>query len=239
MPGTPATSPRLAIPRYGTADAPDWAGHQNAVADMIDSKVEKITPLVTTWPPPGTPADNDMVDFQNAAMAAKGVMWRFRYRSAVSLWEFIGGAPLYAKAGHTGFGSWWQMPSISGVWQDPPGGLDCALTVPITAVYVARFRFHYTVSNSFSDSTSYEMLTAAFSKAGVEPLGDSHSTAYNQILYAGFGGYHTPEKELNVGLLNAGEVWGLRYHLAIGDSPEGRDVRNRCLMLTPVYHEVE
>ena len=46
MPGTPATTSRLAIPRYANADNVDFAGQVNAISDMIDSKVARLSDYI-------------------------------------------------------------------------------------------------------------------------------------------------------------------------------------------------
>jgi hypothetical protein len=43
MPGSPATSPRLAIPRYAQADAANFAAGVNAVVDQIDTVTPKFS----------------------------------------------------------------------------------------------------------------------------------------------------------------------------------------------------
>lgn len=40
---------------------------------------------------PGSPADGDIAFLQTAAMAAKGIVWQFRFRSGPADWEFVGG----------------------------------------------------------------------------------------------------------------------------------------------------
>lgn len=108
MPGTPATTPRLLIPRYANSDAFDFAGHVNAVSDMIDSKVKKqesvlnFTPSTNTTPAtgparPSSPADGDTFFLRSAAVT--GLVIRpsahqlYRYNSTTAQWEFVGGSP--------------------------------------------------------------------------------------------------------------------------------------------------
>lgn len=43
MPGTPATSPRLAIPRFANSDAADFSSDVNSVVDQIDDVAARIS----------------------------------------------------------------------------------------------------------------------------------------------------------------------------------------------------
>lgn len=91
----PGTTPRAALP-YPVETDPfkpsGAAGDLKALADRLDILLpgSPVTAL------PGSPADGQVVYFQNAAMAIDGVVWQLRYNagSASSYkWELIGGAP--------------------------------------------------------------------------------------------------------------------------------------------------
>lgn len=55
------------------------------------------TPFALVNALPGSPTDGQEIFFQNAAMAAVGVIWHLRYRSAGGTykWEHVGGPPHY------------------------------------------------------------------------------------------------------------------------------------------------
>lgn len=123
MPGTPATTTRLLIPRYSNADNVDFAGQVNAISDMVDSKVAKI-PTRTIWTPsttpavtpfPTSPADGDIHYFGWPASGGRpSGHWAFRYNSSASKWEVIGGVPMRVR-----FFSGWS-PSVANSWQAFP-----------------------------------------------------------------------------------------------------------------------
>lgn len=74
---------------------------------------------------PGSPVNGQEIYFQTAAMAAAGVVWHLRYRSAATgsyKWEFVGGREIVSSAGASGtfttantstFTSWTNGPSLT------------------------------------------------------------------------------------------------------------------------------
>lgn len=59
MPGTPATTPRYALPRYANADAADFAGSVNPIVDRIAAVVGTVADTYTNRPAAAT-ALNDL-----------------------------------------------------------------------------------------------------------------------------------------------------------------------------------
>lgn len=69
-----------------------------ATKNYVDTKVMAL-PVVATLPTVGL-VEGQVVNYQNAAMAAAGVVWAFCYRSAEATykWEFIGGSPMNVRS---------------------------------------------------------------------------------------------------------------------------------------------
>lgn len=230
MPGTPATTPRLAIPRYASADAPSFSAQTNAITDMVDSKVDKIVPVVSTFPTTGL-VDGQEVYFQNSAMASVGAMWRMRYRLAATRWEFEGGAPLYASNAAS------LAATVNGAWFDPPGAVvpDCAILVPFTGLYVVRYRFRFIISNDISGpSFSEEIGTVGLATWGASPGGDTHGSIYSVAKNIGSSHYSTIDIHTQLNM-NVDEVWGLRYLRTVIQASAGAAFRERVFMILPVY----
>lgn len=71
-------------------------------------------PLVTDLPPIASSYDGQEVSL--LVDAANSVVWRLRYRAAVTItsrWEFLGGPPLYARADSV------SAPAVTGSWTSP------------------------------------------------------------------------------------------------------------------------
>ena len=133
MPGTPATSPRLGIPRYANTDAADFATDVNAVVDAVDASIALVTTL------PGSPRDGQEIFF--VADATAGVVWRFRYRAASASshkWEFVGGPAirvidLTPRSQTSGSANTWAAPNTANQIVIPfAGDYDFDLTGTIT-----------------------------------------------------------------------------------------------------------
>lgn len=96
MPGTPATSPNLDLPRFDNATDPaDFSGSVNPIVDGLDVWLEAYGGALTTFPTTGLFQGRE-VYIQTTAMAALGVRWRFSYNLAsasIYKWEFAGGSP--------------------------------------------------------------------------------------------------------------------------------------------------
>lgn len=101
MPGSPATSPNLGLPRFDNATDPaDFSGSINPIVDGVDGWLEAYGGALTTLPTTGLFQGRE-VYLQTAAMATKGLRWRFccNLASASPLkWEFVGGAPWFELA---------------------------------------------------------------------------------------------------------------------------------------------
>lgn len=88
-----------------------------------------VIPLVSALPA-GT--DGLQVDYQNAAMAANGIRWRFVYRAAsTSLykWEFVGGSSFSLTNPGDGFAP------PGNVWGDAGGNDGLNVTLPLAGDY--------------------------------------------------------------------------------------------------------
>jgi hypothetical protein len=93
-----------ATPVYALSwpNPPDPADGPAAFQDLAqDTEAALLTvarvPIVSALP--GSPVDGQMIYYQNAAMAALGIVWQLRYRAGASgsyKWEFVGGPPITA-----------------------------------------------------------------------------------------------------------------------------------------------
>lgn len=93
-------------------DGSRWiAAWENAQADPV-----LLVPLVSALP--GSPSDGDTIDFQSAAMATAGLIWRFRYNAGspdTHKWERVGGGWLAAEVTS-------QSTRANAAYGDPTGG---------------------------------------------------------------------------------------------------------------------
>lgn len=90
-----------------------------------------IAPIVTALP--AIARDGQIIQYQNAVMATRGVVWVFRYNAASSSaykWEFIAGAPLLSFVYPDGSPS--TKPTVTG-WTD---SLSPSITVPLGGEYI-------------------------------------------------------------------------------------------------------
>lgn len=127
----PASTARLALPYPIPNDTVDVPRDVQALADKLDALTRMAPPLVSALP--GSPSDGDECYLQTAAMAIAGVVWRLRYRAAISdssKWEFVGGTPLgYQTANTTIFAN-------GAGWKRFPAPLQVA--IPVKGQYVVR-----------------------------------------------------------------------------------------------------
>lgn len=95
-----------------------------------DAPVAYGPPLVTALP--GSPVDGQECYYQNAAMAALGVAWHLRYRSAASgsyKWEYVGGPPYESHVDTSDT----RSNSVYGALVSSPGPI---LVVPLAGDYI-------------------------------------------------------------------------------------------------------
>jgi hypothetical protein len=88
----------------------------------------QAVPLVTAFPATLL-YEGRLVDLQTAAMATKGIVWRFRYRSGATTykWEFVGGpawAVEVATAGDVATNDTYAVPTVAGPSITLPFGGD-------------------------------------------------------------------------------------------------------------------
>lgn len=91
------------------------------------------TPFALVNALPGSPTDGQEIFFQNAAMAALGVIWHLRYRSAASgsyKWEAVGCVPHYHNMVTDG-----ARGTTATTYGDVSGGAGPTVTVPLAGEY--------------------------------------------------------------------------------------------------------
>lgn len=109
----------------GTGAAGSIGGQISAIR-LISSTMPRV-PFVSALPV--SPVDGEEVYFQNAAMAALGIVWHFRYRAGAPgsyKWEFLGGSSMRADA----------LPNVTFTntgWAATPS--SPTLTVPLSGDY--------------------------------------------------------------------------------------------------------
>lgn len=84
MPGTPATTPNFAIPRYASTDPADFPVQYNAGVDRIDAAVFPTIITGASPPFPSGPVDGQLVDY-----ITSGLVWRFRYTVAAPTYKWV------------------------------------------------------------------------------------------------------------------------------------------------------
>lgn len=103
----------------------------------------KILPVSAVLPTVGL-VDGQEAYFQNAAMAALGIVWHVRYRLAAAHWEFVGGEAwrLKATAGFTC--------AAANTWETVGTGIVPRFTTPQAGLYRWRFgcRFQCSISGA-------------------------------------------------------------------------------------------
>lgn len=93
-----------------------------------------LAPRATVSVLPASPYDGQEVLFQNTAMGNDGIIWRLRYRAAISdayKWEFLGGAALYSEGAGGTVNGW-----PTGVWAPFTDPLP-SVTLPLNGIYIA------------------------------------------------------------------------------------------------------
>lgn len=80
-----------------TIDTAQIANGAVTAAKLASGVVPAAATYVTSLP--SSPTDGQEIYY--AANATNGVIWHFRYRSAASKWEFVGGPPLVASVATT------------------------------------------------------------------------------------------------------------------------------------------
>lgn len=93
---------------------------------IVASKTLSAPALVSELP--AEPLDGQEVYFQNAAMATQGVAWHMRYRSAVGIWEYVGGGNYYSPES----GTWLSGAGVKAEVAIPSGP---TLTIPVKGEY--------------------------------------------------------------------------------------------------------
>jgi hypothetical protein len=95
MPGTPAATPGLSIPRYAGADAADFPTQWNAGVDQLDKAFQRVTTL------PASPVDGQTVIYSppttgHVTIVGEAPMWWLRYTTTGTTprWVFVGGGTL-------------------------------------------------------------------------------------------------------------------------------------------------
>jgi hypothetical protein len=133
----------------------------------VDATTQKLVARVATLP--ASPQDGDVIEYATAAMAAKLVAWRLRYRASAPAgkrWEYLGGAEMYGEntGGHV-------LLNSVGAWTDPASvGLDCSIAVPLAGDYVVSHRaYHYVAQASGISSGWAGTLSLGIAPAGSAP----------------------------------------------------------------------
>lgn len=156
-------------------------------ADLLETALDLVTPTTVTALPTTSLFDGKLVYLQTTAMAAVGVRWLMRYRSATSKWEFVGGAP-------------WTFYEIGGESRGPVGAgsaqlllnnqpLDRAgqlLSAPAAGIYLADLQFQ-AVRTAGTSEAMHAVLTHVAGGttqvlgAGTGPVPDIGASGQNGI----------------------------------------------------------
>lgn len=139
-----ANTPILALPYPAPADTVDVPRDIQALATKLDGVVPIVPALVAALP--GAPVDGQEVYYQNAAMAAAGVIWNLRYRAGsanANKWEMIGGNALRAETaanetrGPAADTTTWLAMST-----------PASVVVPLSGVYEVEYGAHVVTGNA-------------------------------------------------------------------------------------------
>jgi hypothetical protein len=180
LPGSPATTPHLGIPRFSNADAADFATDVNSVADAVEAALAAPA-LVTSLP--GSPYDGQQVLYD----AGGGVIWRLRYNSGSASaykWEAVGAGALISEDLAV------RTPAGSAIL-----ALGPTITVPLAGEYEAAYGSHYILSPSAMlylgidaalDIATQRVLIADISSTGfAQAHGTLNAPAHKRTFTAG------------------------------------------------------
>lgn len=129
--------------------------------EFLEDIVNPSRGLMSTLPP--NPTDGEEIFYQNAAMAAEGVIWRLRYREASPLthkWEFIGGPAII-----TAFSG--NVEKKTEALEELPASPK--LTVPLTGIYDLGFSIRIeNLEAATRTITALPLINGATGLGGVE-----------------------------------------------------------------------
>ncbi|MGK2937868.1 MAG: hypothetical protein ACSLFR_08715 [Solirubrobacteraceae bacterium] len=118
--------------------APDGAdpirNGDNQFRNLVDALSANLA-IVTTLP--GSPEDGQIVYFQDATLAAEGIVWQLRYNAASASaykWEFFGGGQIIDRSPSGASGI-----TAGGSFAAPSDGYGPSITVPLAGEYVISY----------------------------------------------------------------------------------------------------
>jgi len=230
MPGTPATTPNLAIPRYAGTDPADFALQYNAGVDRIDTVV--AVPVVTTLPTTGL-FDGKAVFYKppiqgSAPLTSQPVWHCVRVGSE---WLLAAARP-YSFGARNGQG---YASDIGTTWTAMSGTTGC--TIPNTGLWEIRFAAAWYPSGGPAPLTSARALCGV-SRNNADPApggldGEYVIWDYPPYSYAAGSPQPVERSQRLVISCTAGEV--LRIKIC-ANSPAGRLVAASLMQfdLTPL-----
>lgn len=157
-------------------------------ADIKDLKAKVDVPIVGVLPL--NPPDGTVVDFQTAAMATDGVMWRLRYQNFADKphkWIFLGGGSLVATwttftgdppykpvaGGGSPGGGYGYIPNIAG--RTPGTGVD----IPLNGEY----ELDYGVSLQAENGNAQDIYTAVFDQTHTQLTAGDAAWARTSLIF--------------------------------------------------------
>lgn len=167
-----------------------------ALVDQLSDVLPLYAPLTVVSALPGSPVDGQIAYYQDATLAAAGVVWQFRYRSAATTykWEFVGGPPIHKvveTSESTSSGTYAALATAGPSY-----------TAPLTGYYVAGYG-----SSISADGGIHSLDVSGFSAS------DAWG-AY--VLDVGSSGMAAAVGRERLFLMNSGDSFTSKYRVSAG-----------------------